>query len=99
MKLHEIAFVIGDDGGMHYHLDKAIRNMEHHGKNHKAESVRKVCVDAAEALKRHAQNPNAIYDDPHSFLRILSIFHGTPDEMRIGHAITTLGSYVPSDSD
>jgi hypothetical protein len=99
MKLHEIAYVIGDDGGMHHHLDKAIRNMEHHGKKHSAATVRKACVDAAEALKRHSQNPNAMNDDPHSLLKILSIFHGEPDEMRIVHATITLGSYVPSDSD
>lgn len=99
MKLHEIAFVIGDDGGMHYHLDKAVRNMEHHGEKHKSAAVRKLCTDAAEQLKARTNNPAIPYDDPHSFLKILSVFHGEPDVDRISHALDTLGSYTQSDSD
>jgi hypothetical protein len=99
MKLHEIAFVIGDDGGLHFHIDKAIKNMDRHGKKHSSKEVRDACVQAAARLRAHTQNPSAIHDDSHSLLKILSNFHGTPDVLRITHASDTLGSYIQSDND
>ena len=99
MKLHELAYVLGDDGGLHHHIDKAIRNMEHHGEKHKSKDVRDACVKAANAIKRHAQNPVALYDDPHTLVKILSVFHGEPDLNRITHASDSLGSYTQSDSE
>jgi hypothetical protein len=98
MKLQEIAYVVGDSG-MHYHLDKAIRNMEHHGQKHKSAKVRELCTQAAEQLRNHTNNPMALYDDPFSFVKILSNFHGEPDALRISHALITLSSYVPCDND
>ena len=98
MKLHEI-MVLGDDGGMAFHLDKAVRNMEHHGEKHKNKDVRDACIKAVNVLKRHSQNPNALYDDPHTFLKILSVFHGAPDVDRINHGADSLGSYTQTDND
>lgn len=93
MKLKEVAYIIGDDGGIHHHLDKAVRNMEHHGKKHKAAHVRDLCTKAAEQIKNSTRNPAMMFDDPHTFIKLMSMFHGEPDESSITQALVTLGSY------
>jgi hypothetical protein len=99
MRLHEVAMVIGDDGGMQYHINKAIKNMEHYSKSHNDKDVRSVCGDAVMQLKSHTQNPSAIHDDPHSLVKMLSLFHGVPDVDRIKRATDSLSTYNQSDSD
>ena len=99
MRLHELAYVIGDDGGMHRHMHDAMENMKHHSKNHKDEDVRKACTQAMDSIHAHMQRPQSLYDDPHTFLKILAHFKGQPDKNRVLHAVQALGSYTQTDND
>ena len=99
MRLDELAYVVGDDGGMHRHVNDALVNMVHHSKHHKSEDVRKACEQAVASLKNHMQRPLAMYDDPHTFLRIIQSFKGEPNLSQIKHAADALGSYVQTDNE
>jgi hypothetical protein len=99
MKLHELAFVIGDDGGMQGQVDKALKNMEHHAKHGKDKETRAVCANAVSAVKRHVQNPASMYDDPHTFLSMMSTLNGTPDCARIRSVIDSMASFTQVDNE
>ena len=98
MKICEL-MVLGDDGGLHGRIDAAIKNMTHHAKTHKDKKIRGLCKEAIKRLDFHSNHPQSLYDDPHSFLRILSNFDGEPDASNLQGAVDTLGSYAQSDSD
>jgi hypothetical protein len=99
MRLSELAYVIGDDGGMHRQMDDAMKNMEHHSKNHKDEKVRELCTQAVSVIKGHAIRPQSLYDDPHTFLKILQNFKGEPNASRIKQSVNALSSYAQTDND
>lgn len=99
MKLLELAFVLGDAGGMHAHVDKAFKNMTKHAKSHPDKETRDACSSAAKCLQVHMQHPSSMFEDPHSFIRLLSHLQDAPDVNRVKSATSGLGSYTPSDAD
>lgn len=99
MKLTELAYVVGDDGGLHRHINDAIKNMEHHSKHHADEKVRKMCKQAISGLQGHMQRPLSLYDDPHTFLKLIQPLKGEPDLNHLSHVVNTLGTYTQTDND
>lgn len=99
MKLTELAYMLGDDGGMHNQLAKSLENLKAHSTSHKNEKIRGLCKDAIGKLNYHSQHPASWTDDPHTMLRVLSHFQGDLDENRLRSAVDTLGSYFQSDAD
>lgn len=101
MKLSEIlpvnenmAVVLGDDGGMHWQLSDAIRNMNKHASGHKNKDVRKLCTTAVQQLKSQGAQPGSIYGgDPHMLLKLLTIFRGKPDTTTLQGAVDSLEQY------
>lgn len=99
MKLNELAYVLGDDGGLQGRIVKALDNLRKHQKSHKNPTVRDLCGVAIKKLDFHQQHPVSLIDDPHTFLRVISHFDGDLDENKMKSAVDTLGSYAQSDSD
>lgn len=99
MKLNELAYVLGDDGGLHGRISSALSNLKKHQKSHKNPNVRELCCAAIKKLDFYQQHPVSLMDDPHTFLRVISHFDGDLDEHKMKGAVDTLGSYSQSDSD
>lgn len=97
MKLLEIA--TGASDGILAHTKKAFDNMTKHAKSHPDPKMRDACASAAKCLQFHMSHPTSMYQDPHSFVRLLTHLQDAPDIDRVSGAVSGLGSYSTSEAE
>ena len=97
MKLQELAYVLGDDGGIHRHIDDALKNMKKHAESSPSEDIRTLCKQAIAKLEFHSNNPASIHEDPSTFLKLISNLKGDPTETMLSYVVNSLGSYTQTD--
>ena len=89
--------MLGDDGGLQYHIEKALENLKLQSKQHPDKDVRKLCNHAIDSLNAQSANPSSLYGDPHTFLKTIRVMQEKPDKLRLSSAVDTLNSFSPTD--
>jgi len=88
-----------DGGGVLGCLQKAKDNMSKHSTSHPDADIKRLCGDTHAQLAKFSASPNAMYDDPHTLVKLLQTLHKDPTKHIVQSVLTALSSYSPSDSD
>ena len=90
MKLDELAYVIGDDGGLHGRITKAMDNLKKHQKSHENPKVRDLCTAAIKKLDFHQQHPHIAWhllaqQHADAGIEFVYVTHGVHPQAVLGH--------------
>lgn len=93
MKLFEL-----HHGGMSGHIAAALANLEKY-KNHKDDELANACKTGIECLSKFNAMPGSTMQDPGTFAKIISKYHGKLSHHDVVSANDALSSYTPGDND